>query len=952
METYKTFPQSNPVPDANLASARVDGQAEMLDAIRAPLVVDVLNRIDTQEAQLRNVYKPLINAAKAAVSRQQTDLDEVSDALQAALNSRVGQQAGMLASVMGSLPPDERVSALGPTLPPGTTPSTDPNFPNPPYWNVPGEPHPIMLPSGPTPSGFTTFTYEPPKVPPLYPREPVPPEPVPPVPPVPPGPVPPVPPRPPGPTPVPVPPSVPGRTPTVITSTRTGDGCPAPVVNVTVNCPTDEPPTEPTEPTDGPRPRVAGWAARRPVAPLAWDTADKGVCKTVDAYVTEFARVGAEVREFMAKMLGGTADLLSVGQAIPNLPPFGTLIKPVKPVMEIFERVLRAMEKMIVDFGGAFGGPRADTLVGLYFVRGFLNSLNAARLGFNFILTAEISIDLVPVQTLKIVDYLIQYLHPVDVPALGTIDALYLADKIGIEEAVCLSAMNGRARKETIRQIDIGRQRLTPDLEVKYWLTRRAPRGVLEKTLREYGMTDFSEVSKLVELNKLLPPPSDAVRFSNRDVFDPNKLGLAEMRAEYAQQVGLQDLFNAVGLEKKTITTADGRNVELDLPFWYYIAAYEEASPTQGYEFLHRFRPNRVHRYPLPKAGGGVEFPEVTTIETIKALLKEKDYNPLWRKRLAAASFRLPGRIDIRNMYRRGVFGEPRGTKGMDRTRPSDPRPLGVAETELAERYQDLGMTPIDGNALTLLDTIEFDRLDGGPKRKKAMSRVCAAYKVGGFTQQQAEQQLTNVGLPLNDARDFIQGCDLDMRISDLKLAVGGVKKQWLAGVINEQQARDLLRQYGVVQPRVETLLSTWRLYRTNEHRELTAQQIGQFWEEGLINLADARARLLNLNFDLAAANMILNHVRIGALAKSEKEQARRLKAEQADRERRARLLVSEEEKRMRRFLVLQSEKNLIAWWKAGNINREDVRAALVAKGSNPTDISRWLATNDPQGRE
>lgn len=934
METYRTFAASEPLPDRELAAARVVGQDELLDYLREPLTSALIDTVANHEDALRSVYQPAITHASTMVGLQDGDLGQVTSAILDRLRTNLGQQSATITSVLSQLPADARDLVL-------TSTNSDGSI------VTPGG---IAVSPAELESGRITHVYDAPRPPLANVYEPgqvnsyVPP---------------------PIGVPVSTPTVVPGSTVTVPTGSSS-TGTPTSVtVSVDPCCP---PPPCPEDTIRRAPPTVVGAPVEIPPAPVfgpprgvvappgKWDTADKRLCQTVDSYVRAFAAVGGEVRQIIFAGLNMGADLSGFLARLRDVNVIGVVFGFVSEPAKVLQKVFQEVGKMVMDYGALFAGPNADALVGLYFTKGWIKVLNNAQLGINFIVTAQINLDVVPQQTLAIVDYLINYLHPVRVPEIGNIENLYLANEITYDEAVCLAKLQNTQEKEFARGARARRTSLSPDLEIKFWQQWREPGNVLAERLRRYGMIDSADQQRLIDLATLLPPPSDAIRFSNRDVFDPQKLGRNEMQAEFNQQVGLREMFDAIGLEKKEILTRDGRRLELDLPFLYYMASYEECSPTQVYEMLHRLRPNRVNRYPLPKPGGGNVFPAPVDINIVRSLLKEKDYNPIWRDRLAAISFRPIGNTDIKNMYRNAVFGPVRGVKGFDRTNPDEPKPLGQAEQELVERYLDFGYAPNDAAAKALLTATQVDASIGRAARNKAMSRICSAYKVGGFTYEQALQQLINAGLERADAIEFLGGCDLDMRIGDLKLAVGGVRKQFVAATISEQQARNLLRGYGVAAERIDTLLSTWRLYMTQTRRELSAQQIGQFWEEGIINLADARARLANLGFDPTAANMILNHVRLGALAKSEKERDRVLKAQEAEqrrlaaqRKQEAKEQAAAQDKRMTRFLAGRSEKNLKQWLAERVITEQEVRETFTARGWNPADIDRWLTTNRPK---
>lgn len=985
MELFTTFPTPNPTPDKALAAARVSGQDELLDVLDETLVTAAMDKVDQQETLLRQVYRPLIDTATERVTQQQQMMEAIADPIITGLRSQLGTQQSDLAYLLSRVPSDVRefLTSQDPSAAyciGFTTAAPYLRFSEggSPIWeNTPANggvmqsclpatetlPQTGVVVPAEVPAGFTTTTYiqpnrtevslvTPETIPGRLSSQ--------------------------GTTLVAVPAGSTGgvQSQVVPSVTATASGgtstpgkpgeCPAPIVNLTVNCPPGESPrpapTAPVLPPPEALPESPGGAAVKafPLPALApaggkWVTTSPTLCDDVEAFVIGVDLVGFAIRTGVESGSLAVEKIMRAIGTLGDVNVIGKVLKAISIPADIVATVLESMRVSWPAVAKTFLGPRGDTLLGLFFVRGLLKSLNSFRLGINAIVSADITLEIVPDQAIRICDYLIEYLHPTKLPEMPTGGDLWLRSLITDKEFQCIAELNGWQFEEAKRQTLMRRELPGLVAEVDYF--RRWDHGAdnFRKRLLAYGFKSDQDIDVIRRSMDILPPPSDAIRFALRDVFDPKKLGRAEMIAELKEQVGLRELLAAVGIQETTIKDPLGNIVKLDVPLLYWMSSYEEASPTQVYEMLHRLRPGRTNRFPLPKAGGGVTFPDAVNIETVRALLKEKDYNPIWRDRLAAISYRVPGRIDTRNIYKLGGFGPPQGLQGVNDKVAGKPVAVGGAEKELVEQYLDQGFSPEDAQLQTWLTAAQFDQSTKAKGRNKRARQICQAYMLGVYDRAGAIQVLTRILGTKEAATDYIDDCDTEKRIADVKYAVAGVRKQFIAGTISDTQAISLLEQYGVKRERAVEMGNTWRLYRTAKQREITAATLVDWFVSGLLGGADLKQRLINLGYDSLDANRIIRRAELGELAKTTKQKEKLDNARRQEQLRQERAVKSEEKEReriqlqrMTRFLAGRSEKNLKEWWTAREIDERDVRETLTLRGWNPADVERWVRVNNP----
>lgn len=705
---------------------------------------------------------------------------------------------------------------------------------------------------------------------------------------------------------------------------------------------------EPDEPEPDGDVVIPKAAARKP---CLWNPGSDDFCRQLEVMLVPLAQVGKLLRD----TLKGIADAVALAKkfqaaatALAGKPapiPFH-LFQFVQPT-KIARLALAAVRKTL-----GWEPWKYWTLVGLHGFKAFLRLLESANVSLNpgVGLTLSLKIDLA--QYVQIVDWLINYLCPLGIPSQTQSMSLYLANEIDMTHLDCLWAMEGQTADVTSLIAKVSRTRPDINIEIRDWMRYRSNKIDLEKTLRTYGMTDIDEIQKVVRASEYRPGPADLVSFAIKDVYDPMKLGRKEMLAELNEQKGLRELMLSQGVGPFTIRTEAGEVRSYDSAEDYWLAHYKNAGVGQVYEMAHRLRPGRTSRYAMPGPDGRPVEPAPVTVQTIRQLLKEDDYNPIWRDRLAAISFRAISRLDIRRGYAAGAFGQPEGEGGFLKPQGKPPVADGVAEKELVEMYMDLGYTKTDANTMAWITAKTWVDSDLSHARAKVIRNACEMFWIGASPRGAALKVIKDTGLSWRAAESELSACEMAHRLGDIKAALKAARRLFLQGTVNARGLAVMLGRVGITADRVGDHVRRWTIEQQGHGREATAEQMCAWLAKGLIDLPTMQARLGTLGFSPADIVRIVRHCQLGIAAKGVAEATKRAKAQERVRAAAAKAVAAAQTKRdkaanarLAKMLAGRSDKNLIAWWRGKLISRRQIWDSLVLKGMLPADATRWVKT-------
>lgn len=684
-------------------------------------------------------------------------------------------------------------------------------------------------------------------------------------------------------------------------------------------------------------------------------------CQTIGAALDGFKALGDWAIDVAETAVTGLANTrIGIYQQIYKVPYAGKILAqiweyiPIKTISDAF-KVARKM------MGNRVAG-KENVLFGLYFVKALVRAAESINFGWDLgpEITAIISVQFP--QIVQVLDYLISYICPITAPGPPAAVGLYLHNLITREHYDCISKANGIPSSWSHLMPIVQRSRPTDDLFIRHYMRFRRPLPSLHDELRAIGWVNPEERTKAIQMLEYLPPPSDLIHFAVRDTFDPEKIGKPEMLEEYRKQIGLREFFHAQGIGPIQIKDAKGKTWTEDMGEHYWLAHYHQISPTQAFEMVNRLRPGRTEKWAFTDSNGLKRVPDAVLIDDVLRMLKEEDYNPYWRLKLAAINYRSISRVDIRRFYRLGVFGNQRYRAGFVGVGTPNPRAVGQAEIEVYESYRDLRFSESDAHRQALFTAIEAERQLQGKSDARHKNLLCQAYQNGVLSADNAIEELTPILRDRKEAERHIRLCDVERKLKDIKTGISSIRKIFLKGLYDENEAKVALSQIGVARGRDTELVNLWKLQMVGLEKEANATIMCQWLREGTITRSEMVLRLSRMHYTPIDIARILRHCDLGTLALSAKEREKRARAEQAmqkERERIAQIAernrqeatekaIKDRERMESKRLSAYTDVNIRKWYSLGILEAREIVDVLEARGWDQRAIDNYMEALEP----
>lgn len=291
---------------------------------------------------------------------------------------------------------------------------------------------------------------------------------------------------------------------------------------------------------------------------------------------------------------------------------------------------------------------------------------------------------------------------------------------------------------------------------------------------------------KLEAIARRIPPLSDMIRFAVREVYSP----------AVRNELGLDDDFPT-----EFVPEAALHGMDEDRARQYWAAHWRLPSAQQGYRMLWR---------------------GLITQAQLSTLLRALDYPPFWRDKLASMAHLVPGRVDLRRMYKADV----------------------LTRAEVLAGYIRLGYTPADAETLTAFADAEKQ---GGSVGKEATRAELAIEFEGGFiTEAEYRAALSTLGYSPADQTIQVELGGARAVKTERGRVVTAIHKAFVGHKITEPQARAALTGTTMIGEAVDRIMPLWILERDLTQPELTQAQVRAAFRKGLLTLDAAVAELVS----------------------------------------------------------------------------------------------------------
>jgi len=388
----------------------------------------------------------------------------------------------------------------------------------------------------------------------------------------------------------------------------------------------------------------------------------------------------------------------------------------------------------------------------------------------------------------------------------------------------------------------------------------------LENELRNRGY-DTSTIYTLRSLAFTVPSPSDLIRMTVREVFNPE---IAEKFGQFQEFPDEKDIeiayrtWSVIGYELKRkeeqqgtpLTESQAREVidkfiekltpQQKMIVWalmsgvdpkvlkmYWASHWELPSLSAGYEMLHRLRPELVDFKAEDYKKMGLDPEKLKfTLDDLKLLLKAQDVMPFWRDKLTAISYALPTRVDLRRMLRDGI----------------------ITEKEAHKYYMMLGYTDKDAwNLVKLAKTMYKEDF-----RDLTRELILKAYRLEDLSREEAKRMLKGIGYREEDAEFILHVEDIDKKQEELDAQIETAVRKYVYGLIDELELTKRLDEIGVTASRRDLIVNYARLEKEQRIRTPSKTDVLNWYRSKLITEKEAKEWLRQLGYPDKVVNLYI----------------------------------------------------------------------------------------------
>lgn len=348
--------------------------------------------------------------------------------------------------------------------------------------------------------------------------------------------------------------------------------------------------------------------------------------------------------------------------------------------------------------------------------------------------------------------------------------------------------------------------------------------------MKSHGYVSISDQNKLLELAKVIPPPTDLIHFSVREVWSEDVVNSFGYDEEFPHEFAAW--MKKHGLDwGEQITLDDGTQLpSLNWPVAYWRSHWRVMSPEQGYEALHRLR-------------GNPDFPDTWRIPGIKPfteddlnrILKIADYPPAMRDWLRGISYRPLRLVDIRNARKFNV----------------------INTSEVTEQFLDRGYKDSDAVVATKLLESQIDAEKERPFKRKHQTAldnhaklIISGYSIGVTDAAATKAALVDLGYKPETANLLVANADIEWSHNLIQLTMRRAKSDFMRGAVNSAQATTRLVASGLPQSKAQEWVSQWQIERGEPKIHFATAKVLDLYKRGLLTLSSTKERLENLGWD------------------------------------------------------------------------------------------------------
>ncbi len=329
---------------------------------------------------------------------------------------------------------------------------------------------------------------------------------------------------------------------------------------------------------------------------------------------------------------------------------------------------------------------------------------------------------------------------------------------------------------------------------------------------------DEDQQTMFTNLVQRIPPVQDIIRFAVREAFSDELSEKFSHDEDYPAEFGIW---------------AEKQGYSNDVARKYWRAHWQIPSPGQGYQFLHRRATKR----------DGSIFDD----KDLDDMLKMADYAPEYRNLLAQVSYRVLSRVDVRRIYKLGVFHNIPGI---------------TAEEMVYQTYLDLSYKPKDARTMTKF-TIQYNL---ELKRNMVKTELKNLYKKGLVTASYLTTKMGDLGFLEEDITYTVMEGDYELQQQKTEKFLKYAQSMYFNGRWDTNQVIIEINKVGLPVVDHDRLFEIWNYEKKTVRRIPTKSDVMDWLEKGILSTPDKAVNyLMDLGYSEDVANNYVN-AKIGEL--------------------------------------------------------------------------------------
>lgn len=410
-----------------------------------------------------------------------------------------------------------------------------------------------------------------------------------------------------------------------------------------------------------------------------------------------------------------------------------------------------------------------------------------------------------PESWIKKLTYMVNSYLPTEIPSPAELGALYKSGILDVSQYRTMVAAHDLC-PDWMEKVQVA-ERSRPDIfqTIDAWRRGMFGDNVRDLRLRQLGVLNQSDQDVLIGLTEALPGMSDLISFMVKDAFDKQLVIDWKLDDEFDQKwTG----------EAQRLGTAQG--VSRDTALLYWLAHWQNISPTQLYQMVGRLRPGRVDK--------NIEV----TRETALRVLGINDYVPYWRERLLAIAEHPLNLSDLQQAYYGGT----------------------LTDQEFRDGLLDLLYNPRDIDILMrryAREKLRRQRFAAGLPTPKDLISMYVDGSIGVVELIDALGEYDWEQVRIQDA---IAGADKKREQNLRKSIIRSVKKRYIRRRIDRPEVIGELVAVGLPVDSITYLVRLWETDRVTTQKFIPAGQLCTLWTRGLISNDEYVDGLVRLGYE------------------------------------------------------------------------------------------------------